>query len=173
MTITSNTNQYVKEIRKLSRAGARARSERFVAEGEDLYAAAHAAGRDALYVLCAAGLAAGRESWFEASPQVLADVSKLGSGARVIGVYEQRWSEPAGPLCVALWGVHDPGNVGTIIRAARAFGASSVALGPDAPIPTGRRRCARRWGRFSRHRLRGSRTSLTCRVRLWRWRPAT
>jgi TrmH family RNA methyltransferase len=137
MTITSNTNQHLKEIRKLASATARERSQRFVAEGEDLYAAAHAAGRGALYVLCAPGLAAGQENWYEAEPQLLDDVSKLGSGTRVIGVYQQQWSSPAGPLCVALWGVHDPGNVGTTIRAAQAFGASCVALGPDCADPYG------------------------------------
>ena len=44
---------------------------------------------------------------------------------------------PAGPLCVALWGVGDPGNVGTILRSALSFGASSVALGPGCADPFG------------------------------------
>jgi len=135
MTITSTTNQHIKEIRKLGSASARAKAARFVAEGEDLVMAADAAGRAPLYVACAPGLAAGRDSWLEASPEVLAKASRLRSGARVIGVYEQRWGPVAGPLGVALWGVHDPGNVGTIIRAAHAFGAASVALGPDCADP--------------------------------------
>jgi TrmH family RNA methyltransferase len=137
MTITSHANQHLKEIRKLARASAREQSLRFVAEGEDLYAAAHAAGVDALYVLCAPGLAAGRVGWHETEPALLARVSRLGSGARVIGVYEQRWSAVTGPLAMALWGVGDPGNVGTIIRAARAFGASCVAIGPGCADPYG------------------------------------
>jgi RNA methyltransferase, TrmH family len=53
----------------------------------------------------------------------------------VIGVYEQRWSAPAGPLCVYLHGVADPGNVGTVLRSAQAFGASCVALGPGCADP--------------------------------------
>jgi TrmH family RNA methyltransferase len=53
----------------------------------------------------------------------------------VIGVYEQVWSEPAGPLCVYLHGVGDPGNVGTVLRSAQAFGASCVALGPGCADP--------------------------------------
>jgi TrmH family RNA methyltransferase len=55
----------------------------------------------------------------------------------VLGVYEQRWQAPAGPLCVYLHGVADPGNVGTILRSALAFGASSVALGPGCADPHG------------------------------------
>ena len=53
----------------------------------------------------------------------------------MIGVYEQRWGAPRGPLCVYLHGVGDPGNVGTVLRSAQAFGASSVALGPGCADP--------------------------------------
>lgn len=109
-----------------------------MAEGEDLYAAAHAAGRVARYVLCPAGDArAPREGWLEVEPSLLAGVSSLAQGSRVLGVFEQRWGEPVGPRAIALWGVHDPGNVGTVIRAAHAFGASSVALGPGCADPHG------------------------------------
>jgi TrmH family RNA methyltransferase len=67
----------------------------------------------------------------EVQPELLGKVSGLGSGTRAIGIFEQRWAPaPSGPLCVALWGVGDPGNVGTVLRSALAFGAASVALGP-------------------------------------------
>jgi TrmH family RNA methyltransferase len=74
----------------------------------------------------------------EVEPELLADISALGSGTRAIAVYERRWAEaPAGPLCVALWGVGDPGNAGTILRSALAFGAGSVAIGPGTADPFG------------------------------------
>ncbi len=53
----------------------------------------------------------------------------------MIGVYEQRWGQATGPLCVYLHGVGDPGNVGTVLRSAQAFGASCVALGPRCADP--------------------------------------
>ena len=73
----------------------------------------------------------------EVSEEALAEVSALGSGTRALAIYEQRWAEPAGPLAVWLHGVGDPGNVGTIIRSAHAFGASSVILGPGSADPFG------------------------------------
>jgi RNA methyltransferase, TrmH family len=71
----------------------------------------------------------------DVAPGLLDEVSGLGSGTRELAVYDRRWAAPVGPVCVALWGVRDPGNVGTVLRAALAFGASSVALGPDSADP--------------------------------------
>jgi TrmH family RNA methyltransferase len=128
MTITSPHNERLKEVRKLHRRRARERAGRFVAEGEDLLAAADAAGWPALERYCAAGSGL---PGVEVEPSVLVAASTLGSGTRALGVYEQRWAPaPAGPLCVCLHEVHDPGNVGSIVRSALAFGASSVAVGP-------------------------------------------
>lgn len=131
--ITSHHNSKLKELRRLTRGDARTRSGLFVAEGEDLLEAAEAAGWPAVdrFVAAGSGLAG-----TEVDAEILAQVSNLGSGTRAIGVYEQRWADrPTGPLCVALWGVGDPGNVGTVLRGALAFGAASVALGPGCADP--------------------------------------
>src|SRR3954453_19368081 len=137
--ITSSHNDKLKEVRRLQRR----RDARFVAEGEDLLAAARDAGWPAVYELHAG---------VDVEPELLDQVSSLGSGTRALGVYEQRWGAPAGPLgvslhgvggygqrgggpagplCLYLHGVGDPGNVGTILRSALAFGDASVVLGPD------------------------------------------
>jgi len=134
--ITSIHNQHLKEVRRLARRRGRERTGAFVAEGEDLLAAADAAGWTARerYAAAASGL-----EGVEVDPDVLARVSALGSGTRALAVYEERWSAPRGPLCVHLHAVADPGNVGGVLRAALAFGAASVALGPGCADPFGPR----------------------------------
>jgi RNA methyltransferase, TrmH family len=63
-------------------------------------------------------------------------VSALAHPPRVIGVY-QRGDLPRGvrQVTLALWHVGDPGNVGTLFRAADAFGAG-VALSRGCADPT-------------------------------------
>src|SRR4051794_41283040 len=132
--ITSPNNETLKEVRKLAGRKWRDKLARFVAEGEDLVAAADEAGWAPVARLVAAGSGLEGE---EVAPHLLAELSSLGSGTRVIGVYDQRYARDLGRRCVALWGVKDPGNVGTVLRAALAFGASSVALGPGSADPFG------------------------------------
>jgi TrmH family RNA methyltransferase len=120
--ITSPDNDKLKTIRKLQQKSWRKKLGLFAAEGEDLVAL----GRDPEFVLRAGE---------DVSPELLDAVSALGSGTRVIGVYEQQWSEPKGDLLVYLHGVEDPGNVGTIIRSAHALADATVVLGPGCADP--------------------------------------
>ncbi len=133
--IESQQNPRLKELKRLATQRERRRSGHFLAEGEDLVLAAHTAGRRAVEGFRLAGSKLGGDRFHDVEAGLLRSVSTLGSGARVIGVYEQAWSDPVGPLCVYLHGVGDPGNVGTVLRSAQAFGASSVALGPGCADP--------------------------------------
>ena len=114
--IESRDNQRLKRVRKLL-SGRKHRDEAglFACEGEDLVEAAAAAGVEPVDLLVAGE---------NVAPGLLASVSTLPHPARVIGVYA-RSALPTNPrpVCLALWRVGDPGNVGTLVRAADAFGA--------------------------------------------------
>jgi TrmH family RNA methyltransferase len=135
--IQSPHNHRLKAVRHLHTKRGRARSGLFLAEGEDLLAAAAQAGRQPVEGYRLAGCELGNDDFHEVERSALASVSALGSGTRVIATYEQRWGAPTGPLCVYLHRVGDPGNVGTVLRSAEAFGASCVALGPGCADPHG------------------------------------
>ena len=137
--ITSPDNEKLKRIRKLRSRRERDRTGLFVVEGEDLVAAAEAAGAEPELLLVAGE---------DVEPRLLAAVSTLGSGTRVIGVYRQHWSripsqeaapgvadEEAAHLCAYLHGVADPGNIGAILRAAHALCDGPVVLGPGCADP--------------------------------------
>ena len=130
--ITSKDNEKLKLVRKLADRKHREREGLFATEGEDLYEAGLAAGREPELTLVAAGSGLDGE---EIEPELLASVSTLGSGSRVIAVWPRVWAEVAGPVCVYLHGVGDPGNVGAVIRSAHALVAGGVVLGPGCADP--------------------------------------
>jgi RNA methyltransferase, TrmH family len=129
--ITSAANPRLKLIRRLRSVAQRRRLGLFVVEGEDLVQAGLDAGLDPEDVLTAG---------IDVEPKLMADVSELAHPARVIAVFRrddlprQRPTDNL-PLGLALWHVSDPGNVGTLIRTADAFGAF-VALSSGCADPT-------------------------------------
>jgi RNA methyltransferase, TrmH family len=128
--ITSRDNEKLKLVRKLASRRWRSKLGLFVAEGEDLVDAAREAGIEPVELLVAGETV---------EPALLADVSGLAHPPRVLGVY-RRDDLPREPrdVTLALWRVADPGNVGTLLRAADAFGAG-VALSAGCADPTSRK----------------------------------
>ncbi len=124
--ITSPDNQKLKLIRKLGERKWRQREGLFVAEGEDLVAAAQAAGVEPRFVL---------RSGVDVEASLLDAVSALGSGTRVIGVYEQPSAQASARLCLYLHGLGDPANVGAIIRSADALVDADIILADGCADP--------------------------------------
>jgi TrmH family RNA methyltransferase len=125
--ITSRDNETLRLAGKLLRARKhRDETGLFAVEGEDLVEAAAGAGIEAVHLLVEGETVAGG---------LLARVSMLAHPPRVIGVYRSAdLPRGARDVCLALWRLADPGNVGTLIRTADAFGAS-VALSSECADP--------------------------------------
>jgi TrmH family RNA methyltransferase len=132
--ISSPQNEKLKLVRKLRERKHREREGLFATEGEDLVQAGLATGAEPRFLLSAAGSDLGGE---EVEPELLADVSALGSGTRAIAVWPLAWASEASSPCVYLHGVADPGNVGAIVRTAHALAGGTVVLGPDCADPFG------------------------------------
>jgi TrmH family RNA methyltransferase len=130
--ISSPQNDKLKLVRKLRERKHREREGLFATEGEDLVEAGLAAGAEPRFLLSAAGSGLEGE---EVEPELLAEVSSLGSGTRAIAVWPLTWRQDAGAPCIYLHGVGDPGNVGAILRSAHALLDGSVALGPGCADP--------------------------------------
>lgn len=130
--ITSAANPRLKLVRRLRARAQRRRLGLFVVEGEDLVEAGLAAGLQPVDVLRAGE---------DVEAELLASVSELAHPPRIIAVFRSAdlpHLEPSNSLLpgLALWHVSDPGNIGSLIRTAGAFGAF-VALSGGCADPTG------------------------------------
>ena len=123
--ITSRDNERLKLVRKLHDKRWRDKLGLFFVEGEDAVDAATVEPVDLL------------RADEDVEPRLLAEVASAPHPPRVIGVYRREdlpaWEERSATL--ALWQLADPGNVGTLIRTADAFGAA-VALSDGCADPT-------------------------------------
>jgi len=123
--IRSRDNERLKLVRKLHDRRWREKLGLFFVEGEDAVAAATAEPVDVL------------RAGEDVDPELLAQVATAAHPPRVVAVYRgadlPAWEER--PAALALWRVADPGNVGTLIRTADAFGAA-VLLSAGCADPT-------------------------------------
>ncbi len=140
--ITSAANPRLKLVRKLHSRRAREKLGLFVCEGEDLVEAALDAGLKPAEALVDGERPALKERLPRAehvATALMAELSTLAHPPRVVAVFRRadllEGVEP--PVGLALWRVADPGNVGTLIRAAAGLGPAFVALSSGCADPTG------------------------------------
>lgn len=145
--VTSPANPLVKMAKSLHLKKARAETGLFLAEGARLAAEAADLGvwpellfvgpdaieRPAVARLLSRAQAAGSRI-VETTPAILEQITKRDNAQTLVGAYRQRLADLAAldphrsRLWVALEGVRDPGNFGTILRTADAVGAGGVIL---------------------------------------------
>jgi TrmH family RNA methyltransferase len=155
-TITSLSNPTIKEIRALALPKNRKESGLFVTEGMKLVAdaveedwpikilvyGAKVADHPVVRQVAVRAHARGGDV-LEVSEAVLSKIARRDNPQMVIGVFEQRLTPKADirPSATGVWvaleGIKDPGNLGTIIRTADAVGAEGVILVGDTVDPFG------------------------------------
>ena len=141
--IRTTRNPRLQRVRALQRTTERRDNGVFVVEGEDLVDAAIRAGAQFDDLLVSEDFVAPHIVGIVplvVQTEILATLSSVRSGSRVIGVV-RRESLPTPPktltgVALALCGVGDPGNVGTLLRSAAAFNTEVVVLGAPAADPT-------------------------------------
>ncbi|MDQ3857646.1 MAG: RNA methyltransferase, partial [Actinomycetota bacterium] len=140
--ITSASNPRLKLVRRLESRRQRERLGLFACEGEDLVAAALDAGLEPVEALVDGERPALLERLPRhelVAPALLGEAASLAHPPRVVALFRTA-DLPRGPLPpvgLALWRVGDPGNVGTLVRAADALGPAFVALSSGSADPMG------------------------------------
>jgi len=145
--ITSRANARLKAARRLQAKRHRRAQGVFLAEGEDLVGEALAAGILPVETFVAAewppdeGLVGRLERGgpvHEVADELLGELGTLGHPARVIAAFRiadlPPWPDDV-TLALYLHRLIDPGNVGTIVRAAGALGPAAVGLSPGCSDP--------------------------------------
>lgn len=118
------SNADIKLVRSLGEKKFRDRLSLFVAEGEKMLDEAVRSGYEIVSV------------WHrdEIGEEAMSRISSLSSPPPVLAVIKQRLSpiEIEDGLYLALDGIRDPGNLGTIIRTADWFGVKGIFASPDS-----------------------------------------
>ena len=142
MSISKNE---LRQVRSLAQKKFRDESGRFVVEGEKMVSEALASGFEVVSVY--------RRD--EIGEEAMARLSMLSSPSPVLAVVRQPAPVPFHPskgLFLALDGIRDPGNLGTILRVADWFGIDGVVASPDTVELYNPKR---RWARSSACRSTG------------------
>jgi len=135
MLITSKDNSRIKHLRKLLNKKDSINEELFVIEGENLVE--EAIKNNLLVELY---LLDGCENKFNfecnyVSLDVMKSISSLESTPRVIGISKFINKKEIGNKIVILDDIQDPGNAGTIIRSAVAFGIDTIVFSKKSVSP--------------------------------------
>jgi TrmH family RNA methyltransferase len=149
--ITSASNPTVRAVRKLAAARGRARDGRFLLEGPEGIRAGLAAGHPPAVLLATEAAAARHAGLLNRSRRQGTQVALVADGlladladtttpqgllAAVPSVVRSLDGLPAAPrLVCVLAEVRDPGNLGTVVRTADAFGADAVVTTAGSADP--------------------------------------
>ena len=131
MIYTSTSNEKIKNIKKLQNKKYRNQENLFIVEGEHLVKEAFSLSRLELLIV--------EENYdididipkMIVSGKVMKYLSELETPTHYLGVVKKNNNNFIGKRIIALDGVQDPGNLGTIIRSSVAFNFDTILLSKD------------------------------------------
>ena len=131
MIYTSTSNEKIKNIKKLQNKKYRDQENLFIVEGEHLVKEAFSLSRLELLIV--------EENYdididipkMIVSSRVMKYLSELETPTHYLGVVKKNNNNFIGKRIIALDGVQDPGNLGTIIRSSVAFNFDTILLSKD------------------------------------------
>lgn len=132
MKITSVNNDLIKETAKLLKGKYRDETKLFLIEGAKGIEEAISAKLGIIHVFSSEGLE-DLPQRVEVTEQILAKISDAKTPPKAVAVVKQpkyEWSEKFNKI-ILLEGIKDPGNLGTILRSASAFGIDAIVLYGD------------------------------------------
>ena len=130
MLITSINNDKIKDTVKLKDKKYRDKFNLFYVEGIDLVYEAYKNGLlTYLYILDGERILFDDIPYCFVSIEVMKKISDVKSSTAYLGICSMKKEETIGKKLVLLDRIQDPGNIGTIIRSAVAFGFDTVVLG--------------------------------------------
>jgi TrmH family RNA methyltransferase len=138
--LTSTKNPLLRDIRKAVERGSLTSGGLCVAEGFHLLEEARRSRCELVSVLVADSVSADHDSDYIVPDEVLASVSSTENSQGVLALVRPAEYRPDDlftgvPMVLVLDGIQDPGNAGTLIRTAEAFGATGVLLTPGSVNP--------------------------------------
>ena len=131
MLITSLNNDPVKELAKLKEKKYRDSVNAFLVEGEHLVLEAYKAGLIKELILEKDRLFPINVPTTYVTNDIIHKISCLESPSDVMAVVSKKEEDNIGEKILILDDIQDPGNLGTIIRSAVAFGIDTLVLSPN------------------------------------------
>ena len=124
MIITSLDNQKVKYLLKLDNSRNRKKEKRFIVEGKHLVDEAKKKG-----VLIEAYSIDEKEGYVTLSKEIMKKICKTDTVVTEIGLCKIEESTILSDKILILDAVQDPGNMGALMRSAKAFGFNTIIIG--------------------------------------------
>ena len=124
MIITSLDNPKIKYLASLSKAKERKQEQKFIVEGKHLVDEALKQN-----VLIEAYSIEKKEGYIQVSPSVMKKISNTNTLVSEIGLCKMLDKKELSNKLLLLDGVQDPGNMGALMRSAKAFGFDTIVLG--------------------------------------------